>query len=42
MNSELLREAMREKNISVVRMCNEIGISRKAFWSSGQKISVVS
>lgn len=33
MNSELLREAMREKNISVVRMCNEIGISRKAFWS---------
>ncbi len=33
MNSELLREAMREKHISVIRMCKEIGISRKAFWS---------
>lgn len=33
MNSELLREAMSEKNITVTRMCHEIGISRKAFWS---------
>ena len=33
MNSELLREAMRSKSITVVQMCREIGISRKAFWS---------
>ena len=33
MNPELLREAMREKGITVNRMCLEIGISRKAFWS---------
>lgn len=33
MDAEKLREAMREKNITVVRMCKEIGISRKAFWS---------
>lgn len=33
MNSELLRQAMSEKGITVVQMCREIGISRKAFWS---------
>lgn len=33
MNAEKLREAMREKGITVVRMCAEIGMSRKAFWS---------
>ena len=33
MNYELLRKIMREKGITVTRMCNEIGISRKAFWS---------
>ena len=33
MNSEKLREVMREKHISVVQMCSELGISRKAFWS---------
>ena len=33
MNTEKLREVMREKGITVVRMCREIGISRKAFWS---------
>ena len=32
MNSERLREVMREKGITVVRMCCETGISRKAFW----------
>lgn len=33
MDIELLRKLMREKGITVVRMCREIGISRKAFWS---------
>ena len=33
MNADKLREAMQEKGISVKRMCQEIGISRKAFWS---------
>lgn len=33
MNPELLRQAMSEKGITVVQMCREIGISRKAFWS---------
>ena len=33
MNEERLREVMREKGITVVKMCREIGISRKAFWS---------
>ena len=33
MNAEKLREVMQEKGISVKRMCQEIGISRKAFWS---------
>ena len=33
MDAELLRKVMREKHISVVQMCKEIGISRKAFWS---------
>lgn len=33
MDAEKLREAMREKGITVTRMCKEIGISRKAFWS---------
>ena len=33
MDAEKLREAMRERNITVVRMCRELGISRKAFWS---------
>ena len=33
MNGERLREVMREKGITVVHMCREIGISRKAFWS---------
>lgn len=33
MNPELLRQAMKEKGITVVQMCHEIGISRKAFWS---------
>ena len=33
MNSEMLREAMREKGITVTQMCRDIGISRKAFWS---------
>lgn len=32
-NSELLRDAMREQGITVQKMCAEIGISRKAFWS---------
>lgn len=33
MNSKKLREVMREKGISVVQMCRELNISRKAFWS---------
>ena len=33
MNAEKLREVMRDKGITVVKMCREIGISRKAFWS---------
>lgn len=33
MDNEKLRAIMREKNITVVRMCRELGISRKAFWS---------
>lgn len=33
MNAEKLREVMRSKGITVVRMCREIGVSRKAFWS---------
>lgn len=33
MNSELLRAVMREKGFTVNRMCAELGISRKAFWS---------
>ena len=33
MDSEKLREIMREKGITVVGMCRELGISRKAFWS---------
>lgn len=33
MNAELLRTVMREKGITVIRMCKELGISRKAFWS---------
>jgi predicted transcriptional regulator len=38
-NSELLREAMSEKNITVVQMCHELGISRKAFWSKCKGIT---
>ena len=33
MNTNLLRAEMRDKEITVNRMCREIGISRKAFWS---------
>ena len=33
MDAELLRKTMRDKGITVVRMCREIGISRKAFWA---------
>ena len=33
MNAEKLREVMREKGYTVVRMCRELGISRKAFWA---------
>ena len=33
MDAEKLRQRMREMGISVTRMCHEIGISRKAFWS---------
>ena len=32
-NTEMLRQIMREKHITVTRMCDEIGISRKVFWS---------
>lgn len=33
MNADKLRDAMKAKGITVARMCKEIGISRKAFWS---------
>ena len=33
MDAELLRKVMRDKGISVIQMCREIGISRKAFWA---------
>ena len=33
MDAEKLRELMREKGITVTKMCEMIGISRKAFWS---------
>lgn len=33
MDAELLRKIMRDKGITVVQMCREIGISRKAFWA---------
>lgn len=33
MDATKLREAMQERGISVNRMCDELGISRKAFWS---------
>lgn len=33
MDAEKLRDAMRERNITVNMMCDELGISRKAFWS---------
>ena len=33
MNAELLRKIMRDKGITVNRMCEAIGIGRKAFWS---------
>ena len=33
MNSELLRNVMRERGFTVTKMCQELGISRKAFWS---------
>lgn len=39
MNAKMLREVMQEKGITVVRMCNELGISRKAFWEKCQGIT---
>ena len=33
MDAELLRKVMRDMGISVVQICREIGISRKAFWA---------
>ena len=39
MDAEKLREAMRENHITVVRMCRELGISRKAFWSKCKGLS---
>lgn len=33
MDAVKLRDAMQERGISVNRMCDELGISRKAFWS---------
>lgn len=33
MDAKKLREEMRKKGITVSRLCLEIGISRKSFWS---------
>ena len=33
MDEAKLREAMRDRGITVLKMCEELGISRKAFWS---------
>ena len=33
MDVQLLREAMQAKGYTVTRLCAEIGIGRKAFWS---------
>lgn len=33
MNAVKLREAMHNRGITVLEMCQQLGISRKAFWS---------
>ena len=33
MDAVKLRSAMHERGITVLKMCEELGISRKAFWS---------
>ena len=33
MDAIKLREAMHERGITVLKMCDHLGISRKAFWS---------
>lgn len=39
MNSELLRQTMQERGITVTQMCQHIGISRKAFWAKCKGLS---